>query len=391
MVTAILLAAGKSSRFLKRQNKLFAPILGKPLLYYSLQAIHDHPQIDEVYVVTGAQSKKAVQKLLLRYHFRKVKKIVAGGKERQDSLAKCFAFLKPKKDHIVLVHNGANPLVGDEEISAVLAGVKKTGAAAAGRPVVDTIKEIRGGHFVKTHAREKLVGMQTPQAARYDLFKKALAKAKKQHRLFSDETSLLENAGVKVQCVRAAPHNFKITTWHDYGHLKFIMGDTPKDFLIGLGQDSHEFTKQIGLTLGGIFFADMPKLKADSDGDVILHALCNAIAQALAENSLGDFATPLFREKRITDSKKYLKLILQKMKKRAYELNNLGLMIEGSKPKIDPIAPALKKSLHALLKLEPARIGITATTGENLSPFGLGRGLQCFAIVSLKKHENTKT
>lgn len=406
MVTAIILASGKSTRWksgandkttMRVGNKLLAPILGKPVLYYTVQALHDHPQIHQIYITTNSTSQKKIHEMVKRYHFPKVKKILLGGTSRQNSFEKAFQALEKQKfDDIILVHNGANPLVSAEEISAVIKAVQSGGAAGVGHIVKDTIKEIEvtsqkgkksGNIFLgKTLSRENLVAMQTPQAATCGIFEKALAKAKKDHKIFTDETSLMEYAGQKVQFIPSSENNFKITTWQDYEKLKTIMGDMPEDFLVGFGQDSHEYENTKGMWLGGVFLPSEPKFNADSDGDVILHALCNAISQALGQMSLGAFATPLLKEKNITNSKVFLNTVRKKMKKQQFHINNLGLMLEGKFPKIDPLVPVLKKSLSSLLEIPIERIGITATTGKTLSAFGLGKGMQCFAIISLKKN-----
>lgn len=387
MNIALLLAAGSSKRIGK--DKLFLPVLGKPLIYYSLQALHDHPDIHSVIIVASKKNKEPLQKLVKKFHFPRVKKIIVGGKERQYSVQNGLKSIKEiNAQDIVIIHNGANPLVTQQEVTQVVAAAKKSKAAAVGKKVVDTIKEVREGHFIKTHEREKLIATQTPQAVQYDILRKAFDKAKKDQRVFTDEAALIENIGYKVKHIPASADNFKITTLHDYEHCKIILGDTPKNFLVGIGQDSHPFsTHQKGLKMGGFLLKKEPKLEADSDGDVVLHALYNALSQAIGEGSLGQIATPLYKEKGITVSKDYLQPLLEKISKKKYELNNIGFMIEAKKPKIDPIVPQMKKSLSVITGLPQSRIGITATTGDNLTSFGRGEGIQCFAIVSLKKHE----
>ena len=153
---------------------------------------------------------------------------------------------------------------------------------------------------------------------------------------------------------------------------------------MGIGQDSHEFGSKKGLTLAGLYLEKEPKTEANSDGDVVLHAIFNAISQALGDHSLGFYADPLC-EKGITDSKKYLEPLLKRIKKEKFTLNSLGLMFECKNPQIDPLAGKIKKSLSEILGLNATRIGITATSGENLTSFGAGLGIQCFAIVSLVK------
>ncbi len=196
--------------------------------------------------------------------------------------------------------------------------------------------------------------------------------------------------------IPASAHNFKVTTAHDLERVKHIMGETPADFLVGMGQDSHEFEKSSAakppapLTLGGVKIKNQPKLKAESDGDVILHALYNAISQALGGGSLGLFATRECRVKGVTDSKKYLRPLLASLARKGYALNNIGIQLECSRPKIDPLASQIKKSLAGLTGLPAHRIGITATTGESLTAFGRGKGIQCFAIASLKKRTSAR-
>lgn len=417
-VKAILLAAGKSTRY--GENKLFLPVLGNPLIYHSLLAIHDHPEISEVFIVTNASDFKRIQNLVKESHFPKVSRLLIGGKTRQESMIKGLEALSVNQNplskesttnDIILIHNAANPLVTETEISAVIKAAQKYGGAICGKKIVDTIKEVENDFIIKTHNRNDLRAAQTPQAFQYEILKKAISKAKKDHKNFTDEASIVENLlyenldksanksrqEEKIKFIQASENNFKITTPADYERLKAIVGDTPQGFLVGIGQDSHEFENsndgqsqnhpryKQNLILGGLEIPNVPKLKADSDGDVIIHALCNAILQALGEKSLGYFATPLFKEKNVTDSRKYLANALAKATKKGYQLNNVGLMVEGRKPKMDELSSRIRTSLSKLVNLDPQRIGLTATTGKNLTAFGQGKGLQCLAIVSLRK------
>lgn len=432
MNIAIIVAGGSSDRFKNSfskknnspdQDKLLQPILGYPLIYHTIRAFHDHQKIDRLFIVANKSNKKRIMEIVKKYHFPRVKGIVLGGRERRHSVENGLKAIKnAKTGDTILVHNGANPMVTEKEISECVKAVEKYGAAAVGKKLVDTVKEIKNGHILKTHDRDKLAGMQTPQGATYGLFIEAFKKIKKQDLAnnkkgkkknadtqtldgikksprFTDEAALIENLGHKVKLVPASENNFKITTAPDLEKARHAMGDTPKDFLVGLGQDSHPFSTSLvdkkkstslvknpanGLTLGGAHFKNEPKLQADSDGDVILHALYNAISQALGQGSLGRFATSLCRVHGIKNSREYLRPLLATLSKKGYTLNNVGIMIECARPKIDPLTPQIKKSLSQITGLPPHRIGITATTGENLTSFGRGKGIQCFAIVSIR-------
>lgn len=390
---AIILAAGRGQRMKIQHDKLLLQVGGKPLIYHSLVAFNDHPEIESIVLVVNKANKSDVEKLVKKYHLPKVKKIVVGGLTRQSSFAKGFEAL-PKnigKESVIIAHNGDNPCVSQEEIEKVILESREHGACIVGHYVTSTIKEVNAKHIIKTHDRERLFAAETPQAATYPLFRKALENAKKKKLEATDEAMLLESIGQKVTYIEASENNFKITTNHDLQKVRAVFGDLPEDFRVGLGQDSHMFDAESlhakppsFLTIGGITISDQPKLKANSDGDVILHAIFNSLSQAIGDMSLGFYADDIC-EKGVTDSKKYIEIILKKVEQQKFKINSLGLMIECKKPKIDPLTPKLKKSLCNILNLPPSRIGITATTGENLTMFGAGLGIQCFAIVSLVK------
>lgn len=385
---AIILAAGSGTRLKSTTDKMLLEAGGRPLIYHSIMAFNDHPDIGTITVVISKNNKSEIESLIKDCHFPKVVKIVLGGRTRQESFEKGFAALsalKADKNDIILVHNGANPLPSEEEITRSISEAQEVGACIVGHFLDSTIKEIDGKRIVKTHDRDKFFAAQTPQTARHNIFKKALDNAAKKKLEATDEAMLLEAIGQEISYIEAHENNFKITTQADLKKLQAILGDLPEDFRVGIGQDSHVFEERVrGLIFGGLTLKDELKLSANSDGDVILHAIFNALSQAMGDMSLGFYADELC-EKGIKDSKKYLEPLLKKIKKDGFAINSLGLMLECKTPKIDPLVPQLKKSLSAILGLPPQRIGITATGGEELTTFGQGIGIQCFAIVSLVK------
>lgn len=385
MNSIIILAAGQGQRLKERQDKMLITIKGKPLVYYTISAFNDHPEVDQITIVSSKSNQKIIKEIVKKHRFTKVEKVVLGGLTRQKSLEKGLKSLKSAPTDVILVHNGANPLPSQLEVSQVIAETSEVGACIVGHYVKSTIKEVDDQHIVKTHDRKKLFAAETPQAATYKILNKAVENAKKAGLEATDEAMLFEAIGQKISYIEASENNFKITTQGDILRLKTILGDLPQDFRVGIGQDSHTFEKdKMGLTLGGLHLPKEPKLKANSDGDVILHAIFNAISQATGDHSLGFYADPMC-EKGIKDSKKYLEVALKNMKKQGFALNSLGLMIEAQRPKIDPLTAKLKTSLAKILNLSARKIGITATSGEELTTFGQGLGIQCFAIVSLKK------
>jgi len=415
---AIILAAGQSQRMKGAGDKLLAEVVGRPVLYYVIAALNDHDRINSITIVANKTNREKIADIAKEYKFKKVKLITLGGESRQESLAKGLKALtlklKPKKDDLVVVHNGANPLVSYNEITDAIESAEIYGASIVGHKIEDTVKKIKGKSITETLDREELFAAQTPQVINFEILEKALRNATKKNLKVTDESMLVEAVGGKVVIIQASKNNFKITTEEDLERLKVLLGDTGKDFRVGIGQDSHEFEREEGrqhksgsgyltsgrstmrsttkaslydhkkgLTLAGVHFPTEPKLKANSDGDVVLHAIFNAISQAFGGESLGFYADDMCEKKGIKDSKKYIDVILEKIDKERFEIGNIGLMIECKRPKIDPIANKLKKSLSEILKLDIKKIGITSTSGENLTSFGLGLGIQCFAIVSL--------
>lgn len=157
-------------------------------------------------------------------------------------------------------------------------------------------------------------------------------------------------------------------------------------FRVGLGQDSHRFSldPKRKLILGGVEIGGQSGLEGNSDGDVIIHAVCRALEQAIGGESFSIYSDKMLQNG-INDSREYLKIAIKHVKEKGYSVNNLGISLECQKPKIIPIAGKIKDSLAGILKLKKEEVGISATSGEDLTAFGRGEGIQVFAIVSLIK------
>lgn len=155
-------------------------------------------------------------------------------------------------------------------------------------------------------------------------------------------------------------------------------------FRVGFGQDSHRFSedKNRKLILGGVTIAGEKGLEANSDGDPIAHAMCAAIEQALGRENFSSYADKMCKDG-IADSMEYLKVANNHLRESRYAINNVGISIEAKKPKIMPWEEKIKAKISEILEIETRQIGINATTGEGLTAFGRGEGIQVFVIVSL--------
>ncbi|MBI2654460.1 2-C-methyl-D-erythritol 4-phosphate cytidylyltransferase [Candidatus Woesearchaeota archaeon] len=384
---AIIVAAGKSKRMGKSTNKVFLPLLAKPMVYHTIKAFQDCNSIGEIIVVTQKNDVEKINQIKEQYDFNKIKNVIAGGEERQDSVYNGLVSIKHAKNNdIVVIHNGSNPLVKENEIIDCINAAEQYGAVVVGFPLKDTIKKISKDFVEKTIDRTKIYQVQTPQAIKYGLFMEAFKNAKNKNLKVTDDASLIEAIGKKVKIVPCSYENIKITTQDDLEIAEGILmkRNNLSNFRIGFGQDSHRFSKNKNkkLVLGGYIVPNETGLEANSDGDVILHALFNSISSAIGEKSLGYYADNMFK-KGVIDSKEYLKVILDKLNQKNLTINNVSISIEASKPKLEKYTHKIKESLSKILNLEKEKIGITYTSGERLTAFGQGKGMQCFVVVSL--------
>ena len=155
-------------------------------------------------------------------------------------------------------------------------------------------------------------------------------------------------------------------------------------FRVGFGQDSHRFSSDANrkLVLGGVLIPDARGLDGNSDADVVLHALCRALEQAVGKQDFSRYADEMSR-KGINDSREYVKVAKIHVEEAGYRVNNVGLSIEALKPKVDAFCDAMKNVVAEILDIAPGAVGVNATSGEHLTPFGKGEGIQAFAIVSI--------
>lgn len=392
---AIIVAAGKGKRMKRNSNKVFLPLLGKPMIYHTLKAFHDCSLIDNIIIAARKENIQKMKSIKTEYNFNKIRDIVAGGLERQDSVYNgLMSIKKAKNDDIVVVHNGSSPLVRQNEIADCINAAKKYGAAVAGFPLKDTIKKVRSSFVEKTIDRKDVYQVQTPQAVRYGLFMQAFENAKNKKLKFTDDVSLVEALGKKAKIVNCSYENIKITTQDDLEIAEGILmkkqfnekNYSASDFFrIGIGQDSHKFASNKGrkLVLGGCTIPNEIGLDADSDGDVVLHALFNAISSAIGERSIGYYSDKMCKDG-ITDSREYLKVILGKLSQKNYKIGNVSIMVEAQKPRLEKHTDKIKKSLSRILDLDRSDIGIAYTSGEGMTSFGQGKGMQCFVVVTIK-------
>ena len=211
-VTVIIAAGGKGTRIGAGKNKVFLKLLDKEVLYYTISAFENNKNIDDIIVVTAEADIGDCEKLINRYNFTKIAKIIKGGKTRQESVIKG---LRECDGDIVLIHDGARAFVTDTEIDNTISDCIKYGAAAAGVKCKDTLKISSGGFIKETVDRENTYLIQTPQAFQrkeiLSLHEKAFAEGLEA----TDDCMIAEHYGVKIKISEGSYDNIKLTTPED--------------------------------------------------------------------------------------------------------------------------------------------------------------------------------
>jgi len=213
MTTAIIVAAGKSSRMGNGVDKAFLSLVNKPVVAWSLLAFERCADIDRIVLVVRKEQLVACKAVVKMFGISKIDKIVAGGAKRQDSVAAGLAAVDLDTKFVV-IHDGARPLVTSDQIAEVVRTVKRIPAVTLGRQMIDTVKECEKGTTVsKTVPREKLWMVQTPQAFQIKELRAAIKALDGKE--VTDECMAMEMAGQVVRIVPNQKQNFKITTVED--------------------------------------------------------------------------------------------------------------------------------------------------------------------------------
>jgi 2-C-methyl-D-erythritol 4-phosphate cytidylyltransferase len=229
-VFVILPAAGIGTRMASSGGapKQFLSLKGLPVLLHSLNAFLAVPRITAIYVAVRESEQARVSELLAEHKVSDKVHVVTGGDSRQDSVANALTALPSSSDDdIVLVHDAVRPLIDSSTIERTIAAIEKHGAAIVAMPAIDTIKQVErtadGALITSTIPRELIVHAQTPQGARVPLMRKAFAEATADEFVGTDESSLLERAGISVFVVPGSARNFKVTQPGDLDIAEFYL------------------------------------------------------------------------------------------------------------------------------------------------------------------------
>ena len=222
MTTAVILAAGKSTRMGDGVDKAFLSLVDRPVVAWSLQAFERCADIDRIILVVRKDQIVASKAVAKMFGISKLQAVVAGGAKRQDSVLAALQVCEPDTRNLV-IHDGARPCVTPEMISPLVSLVRRVPAATVGHPVIDTLKNCpKGSTVTETVSREKLWAVQTPQAFQYSVIKKAYAVLPQKAEV-TDDCQAVELSGVQVKILKVDEPNFKLTTPSDLQLLSKLL------------------------------------------------------------------------------------------------------------------------------------------------------------------------
>ena len=222
----IVAGGGNGERMNSGFNKIFAKIRGLPIVYWTIKSLQDNPSIDKIIICVKKNDILKIKKIIKKYKFKKIIKIIEAEELRQKSTYKILQWLKTKANDsdLIGIHNAVNPFVKREEIENVYLAAKKYGAALLAYPATDTIKITTVNGFTdKTPTREFCWCAQTPQVANFKSLLKAFTEADKNDFLGTDDTQILEKVGIKAKIIQCSYRNFKITFPEDLFVAKEIL------------------------------------------------------------------------------------------------------------------------------------------------------------------------
>ncbi len=399
---AVILAAGSGTRLaeaLKRsggpQRKQYLELDGAPLFWKSARTFARLQDVQGLVFVFPPEDLERMAQVVTRLYdgdpLGLPWKACAGGVRRQDSVRLGLAQL-PEEVGAVLVHDAARPFASAALTRSVLEALgEKTPAAIPGLAVTDTIKRVGANDIVvETPQRASLRAVQTPQGFVLAPLLAAHARAEAEGWEVTDDAALMERAGHPVVIVPGEEANVKITTPADLELLRPMAAPAPRT---GWGYDVHKYmaegeddpkvlAKARPMMLGGVAIAGAPKVLAHSDGDVLLHALTDALLGIACAGDIGQLFPDTDAAFDNMPSAVFVAEALKRVRQAGYRPVHADLTVIAQTPKLSPHKARMAAQLAQLLELPADAVNVKATTEEGLGFTGEKRGLKAVAVVT---------
>lgn len=390
---ALIVAAGRGARAQRAGDppKQYALLAGAPVLAWTMRALGSSPLVDLVQVVIHADDTELYVRSLPADLGPCLRPPVTGGATRQASVLaglEALAALGESAPDRVLIHDAARPFVSHATIDAVVRALDDAPAALAAVPLSDTLKRADGvGRVAETVPRAGLWRAQTPQGFRLapilDAHRRAAAAGLDD---FTDDAAIAEWARLAVALVADESTNTKITTVSDLEIADRLMTASTYPRLeprTGTGFDVHRFTAGDHVWLGGVRIPHTHALEGHSDADVALHALTDAILGALGDGDIGQHFPPSDPKWKGAASHLFLADAARRVALRGGRIANVDVTLLCEAPKIGPHRAEMQRTIAAILGIETSRVGVKATTTEQLGFTGRREGIAAIASAML--------
>ena len=379
-VSAIIAAGGRGLRVGGDSPKQLLTLGGRPILARSVDAFVACDVISEIVVALPSDLAAAPPAYLARRG--KPVTVVAGGNERRASVANAFARVSERAD-VVVIHDAARPLVSDDLIRRTVTAASEAGAAIAALRAHDTVKQTNAdGTITATLPRERIYLAQTPQAFRVAVLRNAL----RVDGDATDEAMLAERAGHTVRVVEGDPRNFKITTPDDLTMAEHLTAGTHTPALrIGNGYDLHRLVAGRPLILGGVRIPFEKGLQAHSDGDVVCHAVTDAVLGAAGAGDIGRHFPDTDPAWKNADSIELLRRASGVVRDAGYAIVNVDVIVIAEKPKLAPHVDAMCRNVAGALGCDPSQISVKGKTNEGVESIGAGESIAVHAVALLSR------
>ncbi len=385
-VAAVIVAGGSGLRAGGEKPKQYQLIGGRPVIWWTLRAFLEHPEVDHVQPVIGEGHEEMFAEAVKGLDLPPA---IIGGATRQDSCRNGVEAVERHRPGKVLIHDAARPFVSGDLISDVIAWLDRFPAVIPGMPVAETLKFAPGGVVSRTVDRAGIWAAQTPQGFIYDGILSAHRRAETERTQgLTDDASVAEQFGIAISMITGRAENRKLTT-----HEDIVMADKDMmarqlshlpDIRVGQGIDVHPFDEGDAVTLCGVAIPHTHKLKGHSDADAAMHALTDAILGTIGEGDIGTHFPPSDPQWKGAPSKIFLGRAMELLAQRGGMIANADITILAEAPKISPHVAAMKSVLSALLGVTPDRIAVKATTMEKLGAIGRREGIMAFATVTVR-------
>ena len=370
-VSFILTCAGVGSRAGFEKNKLLVSVNGKTCLQTALENVCKCKDIDQLIITANKVDVDEVKKISAPFGAT----VVLGGATRTESVKNGLDLCQ---GDIVLIHDGARPFVTEKLIKDCIQGATKFGGVIPVIPSRNTICQCDDKCVNAYLGKDGLYSVQTPQAFKTDLIKKAYQLA--DGKTFNDDGEVYKQYVGELSFVMGDSSNVKLTYPEDFDFSK-----DKTQYRFGVGFDCHKLVEDRKLILGGIEIPHVKGLLGHSDADVLTHAIMDAVLSACAMRDIGYHFPDTDPAYKGANSIELLKKVMEIIADKGFYIDSIGASIMAEKPKLLKFIPEITKNLANVIGISQDKIGITATTLEGLGFVGREEGICVHATATVKK------